>query len=79
MSATVLDEYGLPLNGKGRWTYLRKVLLLKLIANSTITAAIACARYDISQEELDDWQQKLDATGAKSLRRDDISASRYQR
>jgi Protein of unknown function (DUF1153) len=68
MSEAMLDQHGLPVDDTGRWTFRRKARLLQLIADRIITPAEAQATYNISQEELADWQQSYAAGTAKDLR-----------
>ena len=51
-----------------RWVVRRKAEVLAAINGGLITAAEACARYRLSPEELDLWQESLDRAGVPGLR-----------
>lgn len=51
-----------------RWTIRRKAAVVTAIANGVFTREEACARYQISEEELLSWQRAYEAHGLPGLR-----------
>lgn len=51
-----------------RWTPTRKAELINQIVTGRITAAMACARYELSPEELTAWRRDFGANGVPGLR-----------
>jgi hypothetical protein len=51
-----------------RWVVRRKAEVIAAIRGGLLTAAEACARYRLSPEELELWQESLDRAGVPGLR-----------
>jgi hypothetical protein len=51
-----------------RWTFRRKAAVLTAVANDVLTREQACRLYQLSEEELNSWQQAFEAHGLPSLR-----------
>ncbi|WP_448586629.1 CtrA inhibitor SciP [Thermaurantiacus sp.] len=51
-----------------RWVVRRKAEVLAAINGGLLTAAEACARYRLSPEELELWQEAVDRAGVPGLR-----------
>jgi hypothetical protein len=58
----------LPPPNTSRWVVRRKAEVLAAIKGGLLTAAEACARYRLSPEELELWQESLDRAGVPGLR-----------
>jgi hypothetical protein len=54
-----LDNPDLPLRDVRYWTAQRKVAVILAIHNKVITVWDACERYDLSAEELAEWERRL--------------------
>jgi hypothetical protein len=64
--ALTLDD--LPSADTRRWVARRKALVVKGVHAGLISAADACARYCLSDEELRSWQRQFDRYGLPGLR-----------
>jgi hypothetical protein len=64
----VLTLASLPPPDTRRWVVRRKAEVLAAINGGLMTAAEACARYRLSPEELELWQDSLDRAGVPGLR-----------
>ncbi len=51
-----------------RWVVRRKAEVIAAIRGGLLTAAEACARYRLSPEELELWQDSIDRAGVPGLR-----------
>lgn len=51
-----------------RWVVRRKAEVLAAVNGGLLTATEACARYGLSPEELELWQQAVDRAGVPGLR-----------
>ena len=51
-----------------RWVLRRKAEVIAAIRGGLLTAAEACARYRLSPEELELWQESIDRAGVPGLR-----------
>lgn len=51
-----------------RWVVRRKAEVIAAIRGGLLTAAEACARYRLSPEELELWQESIDRAGVPGLR-----------
>jgi transposase-like protein len=51
-----------------RWTAQRKAAIILAIRKGSISAQEACAHYDLSPEELAEWERDLDRYGVPGLR-----------
>ena len=51
-----------------RWVVRRKAEVIAAIRGGLISAAEACARYRLSPEELELWQESIDRAGVPGLR-----------
>ncbi len=58
----------LPPANTRRWVVRRKAEVIAAIRGGLLTAAEACARYQLSPEELELWQESLDRAGVPGLR-----------
>lgn len=58
----------LPPANTRRWVVRRKAEVIAAIRGGLLTAAEACARYRLSPEELELWQDSLDRAGVPGLR-----------
>jgi hypothetical protein len=58
----------LPPPNTRRWVVRRKAEVIAAIRGGLLTAAEACARYRLSPEELELWQDSLDRAGVPGLR-----------
>jgi len=65
-STITLDS--LPPPDTRRWVVRRKAEVIAAIRGGLLTAAEACARYRLSPEELELWQDSLDRAGVPGLR-----------
>jgi hypothetical protein len=65
---TKLTLADLPAPDTRRWVVRRKAEVLAAINGGLLSAAEACARYRLSPEELDLWQQAVDRAGVPGLR-----------
>ena len=63
-----MDNADLPPPGVKRWTAQRKAAVALAIRKGSISAQEACARYNLSSEELAQWEHNLDRYGAPGLR-----------
>jgi transposase-like protein len=64
--ALTLDD--LPSADTRRWVARRKALVVKGVHAGLISAEDACARYDLSPEELRAWQRQFSRYGLPGLR-----------
>src|SRR5215472_16355839 len=62
------DHLPLPSIYTRRWTSRRKAAVVNAVAAGAITLQEACARWQLSPEELAAWQQALAAAGVAGLR-----------
>jgi hypothetical protein len=75
------------LDDSGRWTSHRKVAVLKEIAAGKLSVAEACARWELSLEELQSWHRDyyryglagLKTTRIQAIREEEARRGRYQR
>ena len=51
-----------------RWVVRRKAEVIAAIRGGLLTASEACARYRLSPEELELWQESIDRAGVPGLR-----------
>ena len=58
----------LPLDNPKRWTARRKAAVILAIRNKGISIWEACERYDLSADELAEWERDLDQFGVPGLR-----------
>lgn len=58
----------LPSPDTRRWVIRRKAEVIAAIRGGLLSAAEACARYRISPEELELWQDSIDRAGVPGLR-----------
>lgn len=62
----LLEEQG------GRWTPRRKRLVLQAIVAGELSVSEACARWEISLEELRSWQRAFQRPGTAKLKIPDV-------
>jgi hypothetical protein len=62
------EDLPLPPANVGRWTIRRKAAVVIAIGNGLLTAADACRRYQLTEEELRGWQTAYGAHGLPGLR-----------
>lgn len=72
LSSLALDD--LPPPETKRWVIRRKALVVAGVKSGLLTAQQACARYNLSEEELEGWTKLVERHGMKGLR-----ATRIQR
>ena len=58
----------LPVPGTQRWVVRRKAEVVAAVQGGLLTCDDACARYDLSLEELASWERSADRSGMKGLR-----------
>lgn len=58
---------GLSRGKPGRWTAQRKAALIRAIRGKIINVWDACERYDLSAEEIAEWERNLDQFGVPGL------------
>jgi hypothetical protein len=56
-----------------RWTAQRKAAVILAIRNKVISIWDACERYDLSAEELAQWERNLDLFGVSGLQMKQIN------
>ena len=61
-----LDD--LPSPDTVRWVIRRKAKVVAAVRTGRLTLEEACARYNLSQEELRSWQRLIDRHGVRGLR-----------
>jgi uncharacterized protein DUF1153 len=61
-------DLDLPSGKPRRWVPRRKAAVILAIRNKVISVWDACERYDLSAEELADWERDLDQYGVPGLR-----------
>jgi hypothetical protein len=69
-------DLDLPLGKPGRWTPRLKAAVILAIRNKVISIWDACERYDLSAQELADWERDLDQYGVPGLRTTRVSIYR---
>lgn len=62
-----------------RWSPSRKAAVVAAARAGLITREEACARYLLSDEELDAWERALDRNGVPGLRTTRLQSYRYTR
>lgn len=65
-AAETFDD--LPPPDTTRWVSSRKALVVAAVKSGRLSAKDACARYNLSAEELESWQRLLDRHGSQALR-----------
>lgn len=63
--ATLAD---LPPRDTKRWVASRKAAVVAAVREGVLTPEDACARYNLTREELDSWRIALDEHGVGALR-----------
>ncbi len=51
-----------------RWTVRRKAAVLQAIADGRITPEAACARWELTREEIEAWRRDFASAGVRGLR-----------
>lgn len=64
----LMSRADLPPADTKRWVARRKAAVVAAVNGGLITAEEACARYQLSMEELDSWRQAVARHGTKALR-----------
>jgi len=67
-NGTVLTRADLPDPGTNRWVASRKARVVRAVQSGLLTAAEARDRYDLSEEELDQWLQAVANHGEGALK-----------
>jgi transposase-like protein len=62
------SNFDLRLGNPKRWTAQRKAAVIEAIRNKVISIWDACERYDLSAQELAEWERDLDRHGVAGLR-----------
>ncbi len=65
---SIMSRADLPPVDTRRWVASRKAAVVKAIAAGLITAEEACARYTLSDEELQSWQAAILRHGENALK-----------
>lgn len=63
-----LEQGDLPPAGTVRWVASRKAQVVKAIASGLLTLEQACARWDLSIEEIEAWRELANHYGTSALR-----------
>lgn len=66
----------LPQPGIKRWVTRRKAEVVAAVRGGLISADDACRRYDLTREELANWERLFDRHGVKGLRTTRLQAYR---
>jgi hypothetical protein len=61
------SDFDLPIEKPKRWTARRKAAVIEAIRRKIISIWDACERYDLSAEELAQWERNLDRFGVSGL------------
>ena len=65
---SVLSRADLPPANCVRWVASRKLAVVKAVACGLMTREQVCARYDLSEEELDGWMTRVRRHGPAALK-----------
>lgn len=65
-TAIGLDD--LPAPDTTRWVMRRKAEVVSAVRGGLLTAEEACARWNLTPEELESWQRLIDRYGVRGLR-----------
>ncbi len=65
---TVLTLADLPPKDTRRWVASRKVIVIKAVDSGLLSKQAAMERYDLSEEELDLWQNAVRDHGVEALK-----------
>lgn len=68
MKTNNLNEGNLPPRNTERWVKSRKLAVVKAIQDGDLSKDEACARYNLSLEELTSWTRLLKRHGPEGLR-----------
>jgi hypothetical protein len=60
-------DLNLPRGKPRRWTAQRKATIIRAIRRKIINVWDACERYDLSAEEIAEWERNLDRFGVPGL------------
>lgn len=74
-----LTRDNLPPGGKLRWVARRKAQVVAAIDGGLLTVPEACARYNLSLEELSMWQRIYGEEGLPGLRQREVQSHRADR
>ena len=69
----------LPSGSNLRWVSRRKAQVVAAVEGGLLTVASACARYNLSLEELSMWQRIYGEEGMLGLRQREVQAHRADR
>jgi hypothetical protein len=69
-------DLDLPPGKPGRWTPRLKAAVILAVRNKVISVWDACERYDLSAQELAEWERDLDQYGVPGLRTTRVSIYR---
>jgi hypothetical protein len=64
----LISRADLPPADTRRWVARRKAAVVAAVNGGLISAEDACARYDLSPEELESWRQAVARHGTRALR-----------
>jgi Protein of unknown function (DUF1153) len=79
VDSSLVVKVDLPPPDTRRWVVSRKVAVLSAVRTGAITADEACARYEISKEELLAWQHAFASQGLSGLRATRLPTNRSRR
>lgn len=65
---TIMSRADLPEPGVRRWVASRKAAVVKGVAHGLISRQSALEMYDISDEELTEWEKAVDKHGERALK-----------
>jgi transposase-like protein len=66
-------DLDLPIDKPKRWTAQRKAAVIEAIRRKIISVWDACERYELSAEELAQWERNLDRFGVSGLQMKQIN------
>jgi hypothetical protein len=75
----VLTLSSLPKTNTTRWVTSRKAQVIAAIKGGLLTLEEASARYQLTLDELSDWQTSLEQHGARGLRATFVQQYRHMR
>lgn len=73
---TMMTLADLPVASTRRWVASRKAAVLRGINSGLISRQDAIVRWSLSNEELDEWQNALDAYGERALKATNVQIYR---
>jgi Protein of unknown function (DUF1153) len=68
LNGEVISRADLPPKDTKRWVARRKAAVVAAVNGGLISAEEACARYELSPEELESWREAVARHGTRALR-----------